>query len=83
MKNNRCIANDVEAVITSYNQKDMILEAIYSLCNQTMLPANIIVVDDGSTDRDSIEILERLKEDKNIPVPITVVHQSNGYRIFL
>ena len=78
MKNNRCIANDVEAVITSYNQKDMILEAVYSLCNQTMLPANIIVVDDGSTDRDSIEILEHLKEDKNIPVPITVVHQSNG-----
>ena len=47
---------DIEAVITSYNQGTMILEAVQSICNQTLLPQRIIIVDDGSTDKDSLAI---------------------------
>ena len=36
--NNNCFNLDVDAVITSYNQGTMILEAVQSLCNQTVLP---------------------------------------------
>ena len=50
------MAEDVQAVITSYNQGEMVREAVDSLCNQTMLPSKIIIVDDGSTD----EIIEWL-----------------------
>lgn len=32
---------DIEAVITSYNQGSMILEAVRSVCNQTLLPKRI------------------------------------------
>ena len=51
------IAEDVEAVVTSFNQGTMLLEAVHSLCRQTMLPSKIFVVDDGSTDENSINIL--------------------------
>ena len=33
-------AKDIEAVITSYNQGDMIIEAVHSLCEQTVLPSS-------------------------------------------
>ena len=41
-------AADIEAVVTSFNQGALILEAVQSLCAQTVLPGKIIVVDDGS-----------------------------------
>lgn len=72
------ISKDVEAVITSFNQGSMILEAVRSLCNQTTLPARIIIVDDGSTDENSINILNNIKLDSNISVPVTVLQQPNG-----
>ena len=71
------IKTDLEAVITSYNQGNMILEAVQSICNQTLLPERIIVVDDGSTDQYSLDILNSIKNDVNLPVPITVYFQEN------
>lgn len=68
---------DVEAVITSYNQGDMILEAVMSLCNQTVLPKKIFIVDDGSTDQYSLEVLNTIEKDLKLPVPIQVLHQHN------
>ena len=61
--NNNCFNLDVDAVITSYNQGTMILEAVQSLCNQTVLPKRIIIVDDGTTDTYSIEILNAIGND--------------------
>lgn len=73
-----CIASDVEAVVTSYNQGTMILEAIRSVCDQTILPARIIIVDDGSTDEASVELLENINTCFESSVPIIVMRQSNG-----
>ena len=53
---------DIEAVITSYNQGSMILEAVQSLCNQTLIPEKIIIVDDGSTDEYSLNILNEIEK---------------------
>lgn len=77
MKKKQNTAADVEAVITSYNQGTMILEAVESLCGQTVLPAGIVIVDDGSTDEESISILEKIESSQNIPVPVTVIRQHN------
>ena len=52
----------IEAVITSFNQGTMILEAVESLCTQTVLPQKIIIVDDGSTDGCSIRILKDMEK---------------------
>ena len=68
---------DIEAVITSYNQGDMILEAVNSLCQQTLLPKRIIIVDDGSTDRYSLEVLNDLQNNIDLSVPITICYQEN------
>lgn len=73
-----CIASDVEAVVTSYNQGTMILEAIRSVCDQTILPVRIIIVDDGSTDEESVELLENINTCFESSVPIIVMRQSNG-----
>lgn len=72
-----CFDLDVDAVITSYNQGSMILEAVQSLCNQTVLPKRIIIVDDGTTDAYSIEILNAIRNDSELSVPIEVVFQEN------
>lgn len=68
---------DIEAVITSYNQGDMLLEAVNSLCQQTLLLKRIIIVDDGSTDRYSLEVLNDLQNNIDLPVPITICYQEN------
>lgn len=68
---------DIEAVITSYNQGDMLLEAVNSLCQQTLLPKRIIIVDDGSTDRYSLEVLNDLQNNIDLPVAITICYQEN------
>lgn len=72
------ITENVEAVVTSYNQGTMIREAVHSLCCQTVLPQKIIIVDDGSTDESSINVLNELKSDPEIPVPVIVVQQENA-----
>lgn len=72
------IAQDVEAVITSYNQGTMVLEALQSLCSQTTVPVRIIIVDDGSTDAHSIHILDQIEADLSLPVPVAVHRQPNG-----
>lgn len=68
----------VEAVITSFNQGTMILEAVQSLCRQTFLPERILVVDDGSTDEASLAVLKNLEKQEGLPVPVQVIYQENG-----
>lgn len=69
---------DIEAVITSYNQGSMILEAVHSVCRQTLLPKRILIVDDGSTDPASLAVLNSIKDDPQWPVPVTVCFRENG-----
>lgn len=73
-----CLEADIEAVITSYNQGSMILEAVQSVCNQTLLPKRIFIVDDGSTDKYSLDVLDSIKNDSNLSVPVTICFQENG-----
>lgn len=71
-------ARDIEAVITSYNQGEMLREAVQSVYDQTVRPARIIIVDDGSEDKDSIRILKEIETDADAPVPVQVIWQENG-----
>ena len=71
------INHDIEAVITSFNQKSMILEAVHSLCRQTVRPKKIIIADDGTTDETSVYILKEIENDCNIPVPVQIIRQPN------
>lgn len=68
---------DVEAVITSYNQQSMIYEAVHSLCRQTVKPQKILIVDDGSTEEQSVFVLKEIEADSSMPVPLQVIRQAN------
>lgn len=74
----RLISEGVEAVVTSFNQGAMIPEAVHSLCCQTVLPERIIIVDDGSTDESSVDILHDIETDSGLPVPVIILRQPNG-----
>lgn len=71
------IAQDVEAVITNYNHGEMLREAICSVYDQTVRPAGIIIVDDGSADEESVRILKEIEEGTGAPVPVHVIWQEN------
>lgn len=72
------VAQDLQAVITSFNQGTMIEEAVYSLCIQTTPPSKILIVDDGSTDILSMEVLHKLEKSSNTSVPVDVIYQANN-----
>lgn len=75
---NGCIASDVQAVVTSYNQGDMILEAVQSLCSQTTIPTRIIIVDDGSFDEHSLYVLNHIADSSAYPVPVSIERGKNN-----
>lgn len=61
----------VSVIIPTYNRKNIILDAIQSILNQTVKDSEIIVVDDGSTDGTK-EYLAFLN------LPIKIISKENG-----
>ena len=63
----------VSVIVPIYNSESYIDKCIQSIINQTMKDIEIILVDDGSTDK-SIEIINKYAEkDKRI----TIIKQKN------
>ena len=65
----------VSAIVPNYNHSRYLDERIGSILGQRVLPAEIIAVDDGSTD-DSLAVLERWKQTS--PIPFTVLHNDRN-----
>lgn len=67
----------ISVVVAVYNIEDYICECVDSIINQTIQPEEIILVDDGSTDRSSAlcdEYAEKNEKNTNI----RVIHQKNA-----
>jgi glycosyltransferase involved in cell wall biosynthesis len=56
----RYTAEDVSFLIATYNPGPQIERTIDSICEQTTPPREIVIVDDGSRDENSVALLERL-----------------------
>ncbi|MBV9970937.1 MAG: glycosyltransferase [Xanthobacteraceae bacterium] len=67
--------NEVSAIIPCYNHARYLDERIGSILRQRVQPAEIIALDDGSTD-DSIAILERWQ--RISPVPFRIVRNEHN-----
>jgi glycosyltransferase involved in cell wall biosynthesis len=63
--------NDISVVIPAYNSERYVAEAIESALGQSHPPAEIIVIDDGSTDG-TAEIVRRFSD------RVHYLHQENG-----
>lgn len=68
--------SDISVVIPTYNYGHYIEQAIRSILNQTVLPKEIIVIDDGSTDNTETIISENYLTGE--PHRIIYVKKSNG-----
>src|SRR5690242_7052248 len=64
----------VSVVVPVYNVEKYLPRCIESICKQTLSDLEIILVDDGSTDRSGEICEEYAKADQRI----IVIHQENG-----
>lgn len=69
----------ISLIITTYNRKDALELVLMSVLKQTLLPDEVIVADDGSTD-DTRELIERYKQTFPIPL-IHCWHEDRGFRL--
>jgi glycosyltransferase involved in cell wall biosynthesis len=61
-------------VITSYNYRDFVVEAVESALAQSRKPAQVVVVDDGSTDGSDTLLRQHYGEDERV----TLICGTNG-----
>lgn len=62
------------AVVTSYNYRDYVIEAVNGVLSQTRQAAQVIVVDDGSTDGSGALLEQAFANEPRV----TLVHAPNG-----
>lgn len=65
----------ISVIIPCYNYGRFIAETVESVLKQTFRDFEIIIVNDGSTDKKTGEVLDKLKE--TYP-EIKIIHQANG-----
>ena len=52
----------ISVVIPTYNRRDLLKRALLSVFAQSLLPAEVIVIDDGSTDGTDLMIAKEFPE---------------------
>ena len=62
---------NVSVIIPTYNRKNLLKRALYSVSSQTFVPQEIIVVDDGSSDGTKDWVLERFPD-------VRYIYQDNS-----
>ncbi|MEK4698525.1 glycosyltransferase family 2 protein [Solibacillus sp. FSL R7-0668] len=68
----------ISIALCTYNGERFIEEQLESIFNQTILPNEIIICDDQSTDS-TVLLLEKLKNKSNIPIKIYINQENLGY----
>ena len=67
----------ISVIIPVYNGEKFILEALSSVCAQTVLPLEIVVADDASTDN-TRALVESFAKKSNVPVKLCVMNKNSG-----
>lgn len=67
MKNKDIAAPKISVIIPLYNTENYIEETLHSILNQTFSDIEVIIVNDGSTDR-SLEIVNSIKDNRIIAI---------------
>lgn len=64
----------ISVIIPSYNSQEYIEQAIISVLNQTFPYYEVLIIDDGSKNKESLERLERIEK---LDERIRVIHKEN------
>ncbi|HEY0100937.1 MAG TPA: glycosyltransferase [Pyrinomonadaceae bacterium] len=67
----------VSVVVPSYNHEAFIEKTLRSIFRQTLLPRELVVIDDGSTDG-SVRIIERVLRDSPVAASAFVARENRG-----
>lgn len=79
IKNVKQRQSSIDICITTYNDSQYISNLLNSFNNQTMIPNTIYIVDDGSTDKKSKHILNRINNKKNkYNFNVEILNKPNG-----
>ena len=70
---------NVSLLISTYNWKKALELSLLSVFEQTILPKEILIADDGSTD-DTRKLIDEMREISPIPI-IHVWHEDKGFRV--
>lgn len=72
-------ANDItiSVVVPLYNKERAVVDTIHSVLNQTIVPYELIIVDDGSTDN-SLKVVHSFVNSFTHSIVIKVIHKKNG-----
>lgn len=65
---------DISVVIPVYNREQTVSRCVFSVLGQTLLPREIIIVDDGSSD-DSLSVIRSIQ---SAVVDIVIIEQENA-----
>lgn len=63
----------ISVIVPVFNGEKYLAKAINSILDQTLLPHEVIIINDGSTDNSLLTI-----KDLNTPFPIKIIHQTNA-----
>jgi len=69
----------ISVIVTTYNRKDALELVLLSLKEQSVMPIEVVVADDGSTS-DTAALVAGLKKDFPVPL-IHCWHEDNGFRL--
>lgn len=62
------VMSNISVIITCYREGNLIFEAVNSILAQTLLPLEILLINDASSDRSTIEVCQALEQNPLIRV---------------
>lgn len=70
------VSEKISVLVPSYNHARFVERCLRSIFGQTLRPAGLLVIDDGSTD-DSVDVIEKVLADCPFPAEL-IVNQNRG-----
>lgn len=81
MKNRPFLYNSFSVIVPFYNEEEVIGHMLKSWKNQQRLPEEMILINNGSTDR-SLEIVQEFIQDNSNSIQIILLHEERPGKIF-
>lgn len=71
----RSLAENITVVITCYKEGKLIFDAVNSILNQSQIPLEIVIVNDASTDPETVRVCQELEQN---PLVRVIWRTQNG-----